>query len=343
MRRVKLVEKGTIVLCQEDQTFRAGEDTVKLAVKACAICGSDLALYKGYRDISKETYFGHEFSGVVTEVGNGANGIKTGMRVASELVRGCGRCWYCLNGQENYCKSMNYALLPGGFTEETLVRNLDSYSFLSPLPDELDDVTASLLEPANCAFRIASKAQVKPGDSVVVFGMGAMGLLSAMILRTLGAGKIVLCNLGGKRFEMVTKTGLFDTVSTSEADWEDRVKEIVGSQGADIVIEATGAAPVLQSTFKVARLGARIVVGGVYARTIDGFDPLPIFRKELNIVGAKGPSPQRKSDGTSAVVDKLVQLKDDLRRIITVYDYKDALQAFEDAKNEEAIKAVIKY
>ena len=74
-------------------------------------------------------------------------------------------------------------VLSGGFTEETLVRNLDSYCFLSQVPDQLDDVTAALLEPASCAFRIAVKAKVKPGDSVVVFGMGAMGLLSAMILR----------------------------------------------------------------------------------------------------------------------------------------------------------------
>ena len=126
MRSVKLIEAGKLILDTGTGTIRVDEETVKVQVKACAICGSDLALYRGYRDISGETYFGHEFSGVITEVGNASNGMRAGMRVASELVHGCGRCWFCRNGQENYCRSMNYALMPGGFTEETLVRNLEA-------------------------------------------------------------------------------------------------------------------------------------------------------------------------------------------------------------------------
>ena len=319
------------------------DSNVKVAVKACGVCGSDLSLYKGNRDISKETYFGHEFSGIVLDAGAGANGLITGMRVASELVKGCGRCWFCKNGLANYCKSLNDAIYPGGFTEETLVTNTEAYSFLSPIPEDLDDITAALMEPANCAFRIAMKADIHPGDTVVVFGLGAMGLISALIMRSLGAGKIVMVNRDGKRLRKVRDTGLFDVVSTSEENWEETVREIVGERGADVVVEATGVAGILKSTFGVVRMGGRIVVGGVYSSLIDGFDALPIFRKELTIVGAKGPSPQVKSDGTSAVVDKLVQLKEPLNKLITVYDYQDALQAFEDAMSREAIKAVIRF
>ncbi|MCR5160704.1 MAG: alcohol dehydrogenase catalytic domain-containing protein [Lachnospiraceae bacterium] len=343
MRRIKLIEPGRLELQTIDEHFEVTENTVKVTVKACGICGSDLSLYKGSRDISKETYFGHEFSGVITDAGAGTNGLKTGMRVASELVKSCGKCWYCRNGLENYCKSMNYALLPGGFTEETLVTNTDEYGFLSPIPDELDDITAALMEPANCAFRIAMKAGVKPGDTVVVFGLGAMGLFSAMIMKTLGAGKIVFANRDGQRLRNVRDTGLFDVVSTSREGWQDEIREIIGEKGADVVVEATGASQVLKDTFGVVRWGGKIVIGSVYSGLIDGFDPLPIFRKELTIVGAKGPYPQVKSSGQSAVVDKLVQLKDDLRKVITVYDYKDALEAFEDAKSGKAVKAVIKF
>ncbi|MCD8369446.1 MAG: hypothetical protein LUC94_03740 [Clostridiales bacterium] len=103
------------------------------------------------------------------------------MRVASELSRTCGQCWYCLNGLANYCRSMNDALDPGGFTEETLVRSEADYSFLSAVPSSVDDIIASLLEPTNCAYQIARKAQMKPGDNVVVFGVGAMGLIAGII------------------------------------------------------------------------------------------------------------------------------------------------------------------
>ena len=114
-------------------------------------------------------------------------------------------------------------------------------------------------------------------------------------------------------------------------------------KGADISIEATGSPRVLVDAMNTTRPGGRVVVGSVYHGTIPEFDPLPIFRKELTMVGAKGPALFRRTDGSSAVVDMMVKVQDDLKKIITVYDYKDALRAFEDAKSGEAIKAVIKF
>ena len=343
MRTVKLIEPGKLVMENTNEQFGITDSTVKVQVKACGICGSDLALYNGRRDLAGEHYFGHEFSGIIIDEGKGYNGMKKGMRVASELIKGCGRCWFCRNGLQNYCKSLNDALLPGGFTEETLVTNTDAYSFLTPIPDSLDDVTASIMEPANCAFHVAVKAAVKPGDSVLVFGLGAIGLIAAQILKTLGAGTVIGADRSKLRIEQVRRTGLLDVVDTSDPDWLDQVKEMTAKEGVDIVIEATGAPAVLQDAMTAARTGGRIVVPSVYFGSIDGFEPLPIMRKELTIVGSKGPAPQLKADGTSAVLDKVIQIQDDLRKMITVYDYKDALQAFADARSGAAIKAVIKF
>lgn len=343
MRKVRLIEPGKLVLEETNERYDVTDSTVKIDVKACGVCGSDLALLTGRRDLSGEHYFGHEFSGIVMDAGKGANGLKKGMRVASELVKGCGRCWFCRNGLQNYCKSLNDALLPGGFSEETLVTNTEAYSFLSPIPDELDDITASILEPANCAFHVAMKADIKPGQNVLVFGLGAIGLIAAEILKTLGAGKVVGADRSKLRIEQVRKTGLIDVVDTSDKNWLEQVKEMTAQEGIDVVVEATGAPAVLQDAFRAARTGGRIVVPSVYFGAIDGFEPLPIMRKELTIVGSKGPAPQLKTDGTSAVVDKVIQLKEELNKMITVYDYKDAVQAFEDARSGAAIKAVVKF
>ncbi|MFQ9702728.1 MAG: hypothetical protein ACLR0U_11660 [Enterocloster clostridioformis] len=76
---------------------------------------------------------------------------------------------------------MNDALLPGGFSEETLVLNTPEYSFISPVPDTIDDITATLLEPTNCAYHVARRADVKHGETAVVFGMGPMGLIAAAL------------------------------------------------------------------------------------------------------------------------------------------------------------------
>lgn len=343
MRCIKLLAPGQLELQDTNEKQNVTDNTVKVQVKACGICGSDLALYNGRRDLTTEHYFGHEFSGVITEVGNNANGLKEGMRVTSELVKGCGRCWFCRNGLQNYCKSLNYALLPGGFTEETLVTNNEGYSFLSAIPDELDDITASVMEPANCAYHVAMKANIKPGDSVLVYGLGAIGLFSAMILKSMGAGVVVGADRSQLRIEQIRNTGILDVVDTSDPNYLEQLKEINNKEGFDVVVEATGAPPVLTDAMKASRTGGTIVVPSVYFGAIKEFEPLPIMRKELTIVGSKGPAPLLKTDGTSAVVDKVIQMKSDLQKVIKVYDYKDAMQAFADARSGAAIKAVIKF
>jgi len=344
MRKVALVDYGKLELQENSEHIRTLEPgTVKIDVAACSICGSDIALYHGKRSLQNERYFGHEFSGVVTDAGDGSNGICKGMRVASELSKTCGHCWNCRNGLPNYCKSMNDALLPGGFSEETLVLNTPEYSFISPIPDTIDDITATLLEPTNCAYHVARQADVKHGETVVVFGMGPMGLTAARIIKSMGVDVVVGVDRSKMRLEKVRQLGFIDVVDSSDEDWQDQLMEMCGSKGADVVVELTGALPVLQNAFEIVRPGGRIVVGSVYSGFADKVELLPIMRKELTIRGSKGPYPHLKTDGTSAAVDILVKLQDDLKKLITVYDYKDALQAFEDMMSGAAIKPVIRF
>lgn len=343
MKKIIIDANHTLQLQAEDKGIQLQNGMVKVHVNACGICGSDLALLNGTRDITKELYFGHEFSGIVTEVAEDSCGFKPGMRVASELSRTCGQCWNCRNGLPNYCRSMNDALLPGGFTEETLVRSTSDYSFLSEIPSTLDDITASLLEPTNCAYHIAMQAEIKPGDNVVIFGLGAMGIIAAIILKQLGAGAIVCVGRRPARQERARQTGIFDAVVGNDEYGIAKIKEICGEKGADVTVEATGSPQVLTDAIQAVRPGGRVVVGGVYHGTIKEFDPLPIFRKELTLVGAKGPTVYRRTDGSSAVVCMMEKIQEDLKKIVSVYEYKDALKAFEDAKSGEAIKAVIKF
>lgn len=343
IKKIALLAPGELQLQTEDREIPLQNGMVKVHVRACGICGSDLSLLSGKRDMTKELYFGHEFSGVVTEAAEDSCGIQPGMRVASELARTCGRCWNCRNGMPNYCRSMNDAILPGGFTEVTLARSTPDYGFLSEIPSTLDDVTASLLEPTNCAYHIAMQAKLKPGDNVVVFGLGAMGIIAAIILKQLGAGAIVCVGRRPARQEKARRTGIFDAVVGNDEAGMAKIREICGEKGPDVTIEATGTPQVLVDAIQTVRPGGRVVVGSVYHGTIPEFDPLPIFRKELTLVGAKGPTTYRTSNGSSAVVCMMEKIQADLKKIVTVYDYQDALKAFEDAKSGEAIKAVITF
>ena len=344
MKRVALVDYGKLERMdywEGVQTTLPG--TVKVNVTACAICGSDIALYRGKRKLEDEHYFGHEFSGVVVDAGDGCNGITAGMRVASELSRTCGQCWNCLNGLPYYCRSMNDALIPGGFAEETQVLNTQDYSFITPLPSTIDDITAAMLEPVNCAYHTAWRAGLKPAETVVVFGMGTIGLVTAIILKSLGASTVIGVDNSPARIAKVRSLNIIDVVNSGEADWLPQIQESVGKMGADVVVEATGVTAVLGNAFAAVRRGGRIVVPSVYHGPANALELQPIMRKELTILGAKGPYPHRKSDGSSIPLECLVRLQDDLKKLITVYDYKDALQAFEDAISGAAIKAVIAF
>ena len=343
MRRVALIDYGKLELQDDWGGIGLQPGTVKVEVSACAVCGSDLALLRGKRDLKSERYWGHEFSGTVIDAGAGAGGITAGMRVASEVSRACGHCWYCRNGLPSLCKSFNEAFLPGGFSQETCVLNTQENSFISPVPAALDDITATLLEPTSCSLQCALKADIRPGAKVAVIGMGPMGFITARILQQIGAGVVVGIVNKPSRLEMVREIGFLEGIDSSREDWLDRVREIFGDFGPDVVVELSGNLTAFQNALKIVRPGGRIVVGSVYTGYADNVELRPVMRKELTIVGAKGPFPNLNSDGSSMAMDMLMNIQKDVRKIIQVYDYTDALRAFEDMMCSRSIKSVITF
>lgn len=343
MRRVALIDYGKLELQDDWGGIGLQPGTVKVEVSACAVCGSDLALLRGKRDLKSERYWGHEFSGTVIDAGAGAGGITAGMRVASEVSRACGHCWYCRNGLPSLCKSFNEAFLPGGFSQETCVLNTQENSFISPVPAALDDITATLLEPTSCSLQCALKADIRPGAKVAVIGMGPMGFITARILQQIGAGVVVGIVNKPSRLEKVREIGFLEGIDSSREDWLDRVREIFGDFGPDVVVELSGNLTAFQNALKIVRPGGRIVVGSVYTGYADNVELRPVMRKELTIVGAKGPFPNLNSDGSSMAMDMLMKIQKDVRKIIQVYDYTDALRAFEDMMCSRSIKSVITF
>ena len=186
------------------------------------------------------------------------------------------------------------------------------------------------------------QGKIKQGDTVAVFGLGTMGLIAARIAKSMGASTVIGIGRNAEKLKKIKELNFVDTVNCTDKDWVDQIHEMGGEKGVDVVIEATGSASVFQDAMTVVRPGGRIVVMSVY-HNAPNVELWPIMRKEITIVGAKGPYPHRKTDGSSAAVEVLNDLQDDLKKLITVYDYKDALQAFDDMMAGRCFKTVISF
>ncbi|OLS33577.1 zinc-binding dehydrogenase [Bacillus sp. MRMR6] len=342
MKRIVIKETGKLELI-ESEPLKALHGTVKLKVLACGICGSDVALLQGHKNLTNERYFGHEFTGVVVETGGGIKDLKEGMRVTSGLVRSCGVCWNCRNGHPNYCGNLNDVLMPGGFANETLILHSESFQFLTPLPPEIDDIAGTLHETIGCVMRIVERSDLKAGQSVVILGLGAIGAITAEILKGIGAGIVIGVDLNPRRIESARDLKMDRVINRRDEDWLDQIYQAVGPRGADLVIEATGSTNALADAFTMARTGARVVVGSVYHDLGNHFDFKPIMRKELTVTGAKGSYPYISSDDRSVCLQPIRSGMLSLDKYFKVYTPEEAKQAFEDAIVGDSIKPVIRF
>jgi threonine dehydrogenase-like Zn-dependent dehydrogenase len=312
------------------------DDQLLVEVRACGVCGSDLRPYR--RGVQEIPFFGHEFSGTVCSVGAAIGDFRPGDRVTSGLARGCGVCTPCIRGFPNFCVQAQRAFHPGGFAERCLVSCTSGCRPLARIPDALSFVRATLHEPLSCALRIIGRARASRGDRVLVLGLGMMGLLSALLLKRQVPGlEVVGVDTHPRRVEVGIELGMDRCLvldSRSPAPIPGEAAEF------DLVIDATGAAAGFSLAVSMARLGGTVVLAGVADESLP-FSPLPIFRKELTIQGAKGPYPFPNEGGGSRAVDLLLSTDLPWDRLITAYPFRLAAEGFRRAADGTALKAVL--
>ena len=221
-----------------------GDNEVKIKVKAVGICGSDLHIYTWDIGIPTKVPFivGHEFSGIITDIGKNVTGIKTGDRVTAENSRYvCNSCTYCMTGNYNLCrerKALGYAF-DGAYAEYCIVPK----ERVHLLPDNVDFITAALSDPSACAFHAVQEITgVNAGDVVLITGAGSMGLFSVQYVKANG-GIVVISGLpkDSKRLELARQLGADYTIDGPEEEIKQLIHKITGGNGADIFLECSGA------------------------------------------------------------------------------------------------------
>lgn len=260
----------------------SGPDDVLIAVRAAGICGTDLHIFKGEYEARYPLIPGHEFSGVVAAVGENVTRFKVGDRVTADPNIPCNRCTACQRGEANQCENLAAIGVTrnGAFAEYVTAPEGSTF-----LIGDMSFAAAALVEPLACVVWGLKRVQVQAGDTALVFGAGPMGCLVAQALQHAGAARVAITDTIPYRLEIAASLGLKD-VMLADGGQTERLKA-VAPDGFDIVADATGLAPVLQSAFAYLRPRGKLWVFGVVPPDKQvSFVPYEVFRRDLTIVGS---------------------------------------------------------
>jgi len=248
---------------------------VKVKVAWAGICGTDRHEYVGpvfmpYRTPHRLTgkmtplIMGHEFTGIISEIGEGVEGWKVGDRIAASGNLVCGECRWCRSGRINICEKLGFNGISrdGGFAEYAVI---PAYQ-LFRIPDNVSLEEAALAEPLACGMHAVKLIGDLTGKKVVIIGPGMIGMSCLIAARLAGAEKILVISSGTGREQLVKKQGADAYVAAKKEDPEEFVKEWTDSKMADVAFECVGLEQTLKTAVRLTRNGGTIMVMGVYEK-----------------------------------------------------------------------------
>lgn len=276
-----------------DPVLQAPTDALLRVLMAC-ICGSDLHPYHSMPAGPQGRPMGHEFLGVVEDVGAEVRSVSRGDVVIAPFVYADGTCGYCLDGLHTSCRNGGFWGADGvGAGQAQAVRVPQADGTLVPVPVSQDDprlpslLTLSDVYPTG--YHCAVTAGVGPGSTVTVIGDGAVGLCAVLSAKQLGAERIVLMGRHASRTDLGRELGATDVVAERGQEGVERVRELTGGEGTSAVLEAVGHLPALEQAVGVVRDGGSISRVGV-----PQYDSVPStrtwFLRNLTLTGGIAPA-----------------------------------------------------
>ena len=262
-----------------------GPGEVAVRVTACGICGSDLQRFHETGAYHYPMICGHEFAGAIAATG--VRHLDPGQQVSVIPLIPCGKCRYCLARMPFHCENYDFigSRRDGGFAEKVLVAAAN----VVPISSAVSAEAVALTEPAAVGCHCARSADIRPGDTVLVFGAGAIGIFVAQWARIMGAAHVLVADVRRKAVAVAESCGL-QGVDVSTTSALEVVSEVTHGLGADVVVEAAGAANATTASFDCVRRRGTVVLIG----RIDGEYLMPgptltsILRKEIRVQGVWG-------------------------------------------------------
>lgn len=269
---------------EEYQMPKVGPRDILIQVKACGVCGTDVHIYegdKGAADVTLPTILGHEFSGVIVEVGSEVKNYRVGERVCIDPNCYCGVCEPCKSGIVHYCEDMiGYGTtVNGGFAEYCAVNERQVYK----LGENTSFAQGAMAEPVACCLHGIDMCGIQPGHQAAVIGGGMIGLLMLQLARLAGAAKVALLEPVESKREVGKKLGADICIDPIHEDVKARLKE-EGMTWIHTVIECVGRPATIEQAIDIAGNKAVVMMFGLTKPDeIISVKPFQIFQKELEL------------------------------------------------------------
>jgi L-iditol 2-dehydrogenase len=322
-----------------------GAGEVKLRVRNCSTCGTDVKIYNhGHQHLDPPRVLGHEIAGEVVEVGAGVEGwtVGDGAQVIAAVPHGT--CANCRRGWMTVCPnqtSIGYHY-DGGFAEFLVVpRAVLAVDGLNRIPDGVGFAEASITEPLACVLNGQELARVGEGDDVVVIGAGPIGCLHVRLARARGARRVFLVDLNQARLDMSAERVAPDAaIHGGEVNAVDEVLKLTEGRGADVVITAAASGRAQEEALLMAARRGRVSFFGGLPKTDPTItcDSNLVHYRELTIVGANGSSPAHNKQALALIASGAVPVADLITHRLPL---RDTLDAFGIVARGEAIKVTI--
>lgn len=261
-------------------------DDVLINVKVIGICGSDALGFQGKHELlTYPRILGHEFSGVVEDVGEGVRRLKAGDAVIVEPLISCGKCKPCVTGDYNVCEDLKVlGVHVDGACREKMVMRADR---VFKLPSGATLKEGAVIEPLCVGLEASRRGRLSIEDTLVIFGAGTIGLCVLKAARCHRARKIISVDIDADRLKLALDMGADCTVNSAEENLEERIAELTDGKGASLVVEASGAEAALEACFTVTAYRARVVILGFYKSPLVQIPPIHIVKKELDVYGSR--------------------------------------------------------
>jgi 2-desacetyl-2-hydroxyethyl bacteriochlorophyllide A dehydrogenase len=284
MKAVRLIRPGSPLKLENVDIPVIGAEDVLVRVMAAGICHSDAHYRSGVSVVEPlPRTLGHEIAGIVERTGPGVTGLKSGDRICVHYMVACGNCFYCRRGTEQFCPSgkMIGKHCDGGFAEYVCIPARNAFL----LPDVISFQEGAVMMCSSATSLHAIRmADVKPGESVAVYGAGGLGFSAVQLARAFGAFQVFAVDIDAARLELAARHGAL-AIDAGKTDPVEAIMEMTGGRGVDVSLELIGLPVTMSQAVRSLAIGGRAALAGITDKSVAITPYHELINKEARIIG----------------------------------------------------------